>query len=332
MTLNIGWIGCGRHARQMLLPQLGINDIRIAALCDKDEAAMSGVGREYGVTALYSDYRDLVAHPGLDFIGMAVGPDLHENASIAALERGLPVFMEKPPASTAAGARAVAEASRLAGQPVIVGFMKRYSTGNRIAKNILEEGDFGQILGMTGAYMTAPTYFVGEPDYTGFYLHHCVHYMDLIPWLMGDDFDDMTVRKISPSPGKILFHVGFSAGNGVIGNVVMGTVQSRGTPMEELRIMGDHVRLEIDNIINVALYRDPAFKADDPAATLDPAADTLSWTPNFTAAANEDHKGYKALIADAAATVRGENRNVPTIEDGLLAMERLERMIALIEA
>ncbi|WP_306257277.1 Gfo/Idh/MocA family protein [Pararhizobium sp. IMCC21322] len=332
MTLNIGWIGCGRHARQMLLPQLGINDIRIAALCDKDDAAMSAVGREYGVTALYSDYRDLVAHPGLDFIGMAVGPDLHEKASIAAVQRDLPVFMEKPPATSAAGARAVAEASRSAGQPVIVGFMKRYSTGNRIAKNILEKGDFGQILGMTGAYMTAPTYFVGEPDYSGFYLHHCVHYMDLIPWLMGEDFDDMTVRKISPSPGKILFHVGFSARNGVIGNVVMGTVQSRGTPMEELRIMGDHVRLEIDNIINVALYRDPAFKADDPAATLDPAADTLSWTPNFTAAANEDHKGYKALIADVAATVRGENRNVPTIEDGLLAMERLERMIALIEA
>lgn len=331
MTLNIGWIGCGRHARQMLLPQLGINDVRIAALCDRDETAMSHVGREYGVDALYSDYRDLVAHPGLDFVGMAVGPDLHQIASIAALQKGLPVFMEKPPAASAVGARLVAEASRLAGKPVIVGFMKRYSTGNRIAKNILEEGDFGQILGMTGAYMTAPTYFEGEPDYAGFYLHHCVHYMDLIPWLIGDDFDDMTVRTVSPSPGKILFHVGFRAGNGVIGNVVMGTVQSRGTPMEELRIMGDHVRLEIDNIINVALYRDPPFKADDLAATLDPAADTLSWTPNFTAAANEDHKGYKALIAEVAATVRGENRNVPTIEDGVLAMERLERMIALIE-
>lgn len=331
MTLNIGWIGCGRHARHMLLPQLGINDIRIAALCDKDDAVMSQVGREYGVESLYSDYRDLVAHPGLDLVGMAVGPDLHQSASIAALQKGLPVFMEKPPAASAAGARAVAEASRLAGQPVIVGFMKRYATGNRIAKNILKEGDFGQILGITGAYMTAPTYFEGEPNYKGFYLHHCVHYMDLIPWLMDDDFDDMTVRKISPSPGKILFHLGFTAGNGVIGNVVMGTVQSRGTPMEELRIMGDHVRLEIDNIINVALYRDPAFKADDLGATLDQAADTLSWTPNFTVAANEDHKGYKALIADVAATARGENRDVPTIEDGLCAMERLERMIALIE-
>ena len=332
MTLNIGWIGCGRHARQMLLPQLGINDIRIAALCDNDQAAMARVGHEYGVEALYADYRDLVAQPGLDLIGMAVGPDLHQKASIAALQNGLPVFMEKPPAASAAGARLIAEASRMAGKPVMVGFMKRYSTGNRIAKNILDKGDFGPILGITGAYMTAPTYFEGEPDYSGFYLHHCVHYMDLIPWLTGGDFDDMSVRKVSPAPGKILFHVGFTAGNGVIGNVVMGTVQSRGTPMEELRIMGDHVRLEIDNIINVALYRDPPFKADDPAATLDPAADTLSWTPNFTAAANEDHKGYKALIADVAATVRGEDRTVPTIKDGLRAMERLEHMIELLES
>ncbi|QDY68221.1 Gfo/Idh/MocA family protein [Qingshengfaniella alkalisoli] len=332
MTLNIGWIGCGRHARQMLLPQLGRNDIRIAALCDRDEAAMSAVAHEYGVTSLHSDFKDLVATPGLDAIGMAVGPELHRAASIAALQNGLPVFMEKPPAADAAGAREVADAARKAGKPVIVGFMKRYSTGNKIAKNVLNRGDFGQILGITGSYMTAPTYFEGEPDYTGFYLHHCVHYMDLIPWFSGDDFANMTVRKISPTPGKILFHLGFTGSNGTIGNIVMGTTQSRGTPMEEIRIMGDHTRLEVDNIINVKLFRDPPFKADDAEATLDNAADTLSWTPNFTAAANEDHKGYNALIADAAAVLRGEDCDVPDIEDGVRAMERLERMIALIES
>lgn len=331
MTLNIGWIGCGRHARQMLLPQLGRNDIRIAAICDRDAEAAGRVAREYGVAGQYSDAADLVAHPGLDAVGMAVGPELHRAAAIAALERGLPVFMEKPPAADAAGARAVAEASRQAGKPVVVGFMKRYSTGNRIARNVLDGGTFGPVLGISGTYMTAPTYFEGEPDYTGFYLHHCVHYMDLIPWFAGGDLDDMSVRKVSPAPGKMMFHLGFTASNGVIGTIVMGTTQSRGTPMEELRIMGDHQRLEVDNIIDVALYRDPPFKADDPAATLDPVADTLSWRPNFTAAANEDHKGYNALIADAAAVLRGETRDVPDIEDGVRAMERLERMIALIE-
>ncbi|MBE3640175.1 Gfo/Idh/MocA family protein [Mangrovicoccus algicola] len=328
--INIGWIGCGRHARQMLLPQMGRNGIRIAALCDRDPAMLSQTAAEYGVTALHDDFRDLIATPGLDAIGMAVGPDLHRAAAIAALERGLPVFMEKPPAATAAGAREVAAAAQQAGKPVIVGFMKRYSTGNRIARNLLDGPDFGRVLGLTGAYMTAPGYFEGEPDYTGFYLHHCIHYMDLIPWFAGGDFGDMTVRRVSPAPGKLLVHLNFTTQAGVIGNVVMGTVQSRGTPMEEIRIMGDHARIHVDNIIDVALYRDPPFKAEDPAATLDPACDTLSWRPNFTAAANEDHKGYAALLADAAAVLRGEDRPVPVIGDGVRAMERLERMIAQI--
>ena len=71
--------------------------------------------------------------------------------------------------------------------------------------------------------------------------------------------------------------------------------------------------------------------ADDAAgALLDPACDTLSWTPNFTAAANEDHKGYAALLSDVAAVLRGEDRDVPDIGDGVRAMERLERMIGQI--
>lgn len=329
--INIGWIGCGRHARQMLLPQLGRNDIRIAALCDRDTAALNRTAQEFGVSQVFDDFRDLVAAPGLDAIGMAVGPALHQAATIAAMDRGLPVFMEKPPAADAAGARAVAAAADRAGKPVVVGFMKRYSTGNRIAKNVLDGGEFGQVLGITGAYMTARTYFEGEPDYTGFFLHHCVHYMDLIPWFAGEDFGDMLVRSASPAPGKLLLHVNFTTGGGVIGNVVMGTVQSRGTPMEEIRIMGDHARLHVDNVIDVALYRNPPFKADDPTATLDPGVDTLSWTPNFTAAANEDHKGYAALLSDFAAVVRGETRDFPDIHDGVRAMERLERMIAQID-
>ena len=93
--INIGWIGCGRHARQMLLPQLGRNGFRIAALCDRDAAALGETAANYGVASLHSDYRDLIAQPGLDAIGMAVGPELHRLASIAALEKGLPVFMEK---------------------------------------------------------------------------------------------------------------------------------------------------------------------------------------------------------------------------------------------
>jgi len=329
--LKIGWIGCGRHASQMLLPQLGRNGIRIEAVCDIDGEAAARVAAQYGVGSVYTDFAALIAHQGLDAVGMAVGPDIHRRAAIAAVERGLGVFMEKPPAADLAGAREVAAAAKAAGKPVLVGFMKRYSTGNRIAKSILET-EFGPVLGILGTYMTAPTYFAGAVDYRPFYLHHCVHYMDLMPWLAGAPFAEIAVRRIEPQPGKLLFHLNVTFENGALGTVVMGTVQSRGTPMEFIQVMGDHKRIEVSNIINVAYYRDPPFKADDPAATLSGAADTLSWTPNFTAAANEDFKGYNALMADVAAALKGAPSTAPTIADGVTAMANLARMIEALES
>ncbi len=330
MSLNVGWIGCGRHARLMLLPQLARNGIRLAAVCDRDGAAAAATAGDYGVANVFTDADALLAHPGLDAIAMAVGPAVHHAVSLKALARGLPVFMEKPPALDTAGAAEIARAAEKAGKPVVLGFMKRYSTGNRIAHNILNSGEFGAVLGLTGIYMTAPTYFAGEADYSGFFLHHCVHYMDLVPWLMGAPIADMSVRVVEPASGKILFHLSVAAENGAVGTLVMGTVQSRGTPMEFIQVMGDHKRVEVSNIINVAYHRDPPFKADDPAATLSDACDTLTWTPNFTAAANEDHKGYNALMADVAAALRGEASAAPTIADGVAAMANLDRMIALV--
>ena len=110
--IRMGWIGCGRHARQMLLPQLGRNEIRIAALCDRDGAALARTAQEFGVTACYADFREMISAGGIDAVGMAVGANVHRAAAIAALEAGLPVFMEKPPAADAAGARDVAVAAR----------------------------------------------------------------------------------------------------------------------------------------------------------------------------------------------------------------------------
>lgn len=331
MSLNIGWIGCGRHATWMLLPQIARAGMRVAALCDRDSAALTATAAHYGVTNTYTDWRAMLDQPGLDAICMAVGPSVHHAATLAALDKGLPVFMEKPPAATHVEAQALQRAAERSGIPVYVGFMKRYSTGNRIAQNILRGGDFGPVLGLTGSYMTAPTYFEGEEDYTGFYLHHCVHYMDLMPWFAGSPIVEMSVRRNAPAPGRILFHMGFTCQNGVIGNVVMGTVQSRGTPMEQITIMGDHNRIEVDNVINVAWHRNPPFKADDPDARLDSSSDTLVWQPNFTAAANEDFKGYAALMIDVAKGLRGEATAAPVIADGVAAMANLDRMIAGLE-
>jgi myo-inositol 2-dehydrogenase/D-chiro-inositol 1-dehydrogenase len=108
----------------------------------------------------------------------------------------------------------------------------------------------------------------------------------------------------------------------------MGTHQSRGTPMEWWQVMGDHCRVEVRNVHEVRLFRNPPFKANMPDAALTDGVDTLIWEPNLTAAANEDHKGYAAILADFVAIARGERRAAPDLADGARAMALLETLIA----
>jgi myo-inositol 2-dehydrogenase/D-chiro-inositol 1-dehydrogenase len=330
MTYRMVWIGCGRHAEQMLLPHLVRHDIELVGVCDINEAVAHKIGKRYGVAQITTDYRQLLDLPDLHVVGMAAGPQQHHDISIAALQRGCHVFMEKPCGATAQQAREIATAATAAQRTVGVGFMKRFSTANRIAHNLVKSPEFGPVAGFFGEYMTAPTYFAGNVDYTGFYLHHCVHYMDLVRYYVAP-VTQVTVFRNEIAPGKQLLHVHFGFANGAIGTVVMGTLQSRGTPMERLQIMGDHRRVEVDGVIEVNYFRDPPFKADQPAATLADGVDTLSWKPNFTAAANEDFKGYNALFDAFFTSLAGlpdQKTDLPTIHDGVHAMQVLEAMVA----
>jgi myo-inositol 2-dehydrogenase/D-chiro-inositol 1-dehydrogenase len=327
--LRIGWVGCGTHANEMLLPQLTRHDVEIVALCDSDEGRLATTGRRYGVAEAnrLRDWRSLLARDDLDAVGLAVGPALHYEIGLAAIARGLPLFIEKPPAPTAALARELAEAAASRQVPVVLGFMKRYSTANRIAANVIRSAQFGETASFLGEYMTAPTYFAKDPDYSGFYLHHCVHYFDLVPHLMGK-IASVGARRHEIAPGKLLLHVDFRFANGGIGTLVMGTHQSRGTPMEWWQVMGDHTRVEVRNIHEVRYFRNPPFKVSRPEASLVAAEDTLVWEPNFTVAANEDHKGYHALLGDFIRAARGEPSEAPNAADGAAAMALLEQVLA----
>lgn len=323
--LRIGWIGCGTHAAEMLLPQLARHEVVIAAICDVSEERLSLIGRRHGVDAAdrTRDWQALLARDDLDAIGLSTGPSGHHEIGKAVIARRLPFFMEKPPAPTASDAAELATLAAAAHLPVIVGFMKRYSTANRIAANVIARDDFGQPASFLGQYMTAPTYFERDPDADGFFLHHCIHYLDLVPHLMGP-VASISVRRHDLAPGRLLLHVDFAFRSGAIGTLVMGTHQSRGTPMEWWQVMADHARVEVRNVHEVRYFRNPPFKVSRADAILDDAVDTLVWEPNLTVAANEDHKGYHALLGDFVEMVRTGAQRGPSLADAASAMTLLE--------
>jgi predicted dehydrogenase len=129
--LRVGVVGCGGIAQMMHLPYLRELDDRfeIAALADTNASTLEQVADHYGVTRRHHDIHALLAEP-LDAVLIATSGD-HTEATLAAIERGRHVLVEKPLSYTLRQTDAVIERSRRAGTSVMVGMMKRFDPGYR---------------------------------------------------------------------------------------------------------------------------------------------------------------------------------------------------------
>ena len=126
--LRTGVIGCGAIAQMMHLPYMRELEDRyeISALCDWDPTTLAEVGRQYGVSRLFSTSADLLNEP-LDAVLILSSGD-HAPVTLAALERGLHVLVEKPLAYTLRETDAVIAAKR-PDRTLMVGMMKQYDPG-----------------------------------------------------------------------------------------------------------------------------------------------------------------------------------------------------------
>jgi myo-inositol 2-dehydrogenase/D-chiro-inositol 1-dehydrogenase len=132
--LRLGIIGAGRLSSMRIYPCLHYLPVRLAAVCDLNRAAAERNARKFGGEAIYTDYRAMLDGAGLDAVIVCVGPDMHERLAIDVMEAGLPVYTEKPPAITAAGARAMLAVSRRTGQICMTGFKKRFAPAYQKAR------------------------------------------------------------------------------------------------------------------------------------------------------------------------------------------------------
>ncbi len=124
--LRVGVIGVGVIGQVMHLHFLReLNDrFEIAALCDLSDEAAQGCAREYGVGALYTDWREMLRSP-LDAV-LVLTSGSHAPIAVEAARAGLHVFVEKPMCFSTAEATEMVGAAKDAGVTLMVGYPKRY--------------------------------------------------------------------------------------------------------------------------------------------------------------------------------------------------------------
>lgn len=128
--LRVGLIGLGVVAQIVHIPVLrGLEDkFEIVAGCDVSLDYAQAVCTRYAVPRAYDSLQAMLANEQLDALAVLNSDEYHRDTTIAALDAGLHVLLEKPAALTLADIDSMAAAREAAGKSVMVGYMRRHAS------------------------------------------------------------------------------------------------------------------------------------------------------------------------------------------------------------
>ncbi len=202
--LTLGLIGCGRLAELGYVPALaGTARFRLTAVADPDPRRTATVTRAVatrGVTS-HTGADDLIEHADVDAVIVAGPAATHVPDAAVAVEAGVPVLVEKPPATDAAGADRLAQ---LAPHPW-VGFNRRFDPGAAaLRRRIAEVGDVD--VELTIEYRRRAWSPVTVRDDA--LLDLGTHLVDWVRWLTGAEVDEVVRAELSPARATVELRTG----------------------------------------------------------------------------------------------------------------------------
>jgi predicted dehydrogenase len=182
--LGLGWIG--QHRLQALLEE---NACRVVAVADPSEQVRARV-QELAPDAAFAATLDELLQHELDGVVIATPSALHAQQSLAALERGVAVFCQKPLARTLAENAAIIEAARKADRLLGCDLSYRHTEAMRRIRNSVVEGELGDVYAVDLVFHNAwgpDKSWARDPALAGggCAIDLGIHLVDLALWTLG---------------------------------------------------------------------------------------------------------------------------------------------------
>lgn len=198
-TIKIGIIGWGfmgrthahaLRAMPLFYPGAGFR-AEIAGICSRRLEKAREAAEELNVPYYTDDYRQLLAREEIDAVSVCTPNALHEEIALAALKAGKHLYIDKPLADTAQGARRIADQAEKSGVFTRMVFNNRYLPVTLRARELVDQGRIGRVLSFEGRYLHSGSIDPNKPIgwkqtlQGGVLLDLGSHVLDLITWLCG---------------------------------------------------------------------------------------------------------------------------------------------------
>lgn len=145
--LRWGILGTARIALNKVVPGIQKSPwVDVAAIASRDAERAAAAARRLRIPKAYGSYEELLADPAIDVVYIPLPNHLHVPWTIAALEAGKHVLVEKPIGlSSEEGRRLVAAAAQYPKLKVMEAFMYRFHPQWQRTRAIVAEGGIGEL-------------------------------------------------------------------------------------------------------------------------------------------------------------------------------------------
>lgn len=197
--IRIALIGCGKVAEKHVqaINELG-SAAELVALCDIDRNRMEDLLKKINRPnqeglALHTNSDSCLKRQDIDLVVITTSADLHIPLSLAALDAGKHVLVEKPLALSINDARHAVQAAKRNGRVLAVGLQTRYLSQIQAMKKAVDEGRFGKMMHgvISVRWNRNADYYKSSPWRNswamggGTLMNQCIHHIDLLQWMMG---------------------------------------------------------------------------------------------------------------------------------------------------
>jgi predicted dehydrogenase len=196
MPIPVGLIGVGKHgARYAHHVRADVPELTLAALARRDVSAGEEQARAFGCR-FHSDWRALVADPGVEAVLAVAPPTLNPAIVDAVISARKPLLIEKPLGPSGAAAREIVRALRAAGLPCLMAHTLRWNTVVGVVRDELPALGPLRAVMLNQRFEPSPLRWLDDPAVCagGILLHTGVHSFDLVRWLTGREVSRVTCR------------------------------------------------------------------------------------------------------------------------------------------
>lgn len=188
-ALRLGFVGLGWIGRKRLNAVAALDGIEVAGLVDTQPARLAAASASYPTAEAGCDLASLCSKDAaLDGVVIATPNSCHVEQVLMCLDRGIPVFCQKPLATNAADTLRIVAAARTADCLLGVDYVYRHVKGMDVLRQRLRTRSFGTIESIDLKFHNAygpdkPWCFDRTLAGGGCLLDLGVHLLDLLNWL-----------------------------------------------------------------------------------------------------------------------------------------------------